>query len=346
VKYRDLNRQLEPRGLFFPVDPGGDATLGGMLANNAAGPKALKYGATKDNALAIEVALCDGRVIRCGSRSIKQSSGYDLLHLFVGSEGTLGVITQVTIKLAPLPRCVSAAVASFGSVVDAIQCVIALKRSGLDIAALEFMDAGQVRMINQVEGMTLDARPTLFMEFHAPNAQALEAELALAGMVCREQGAVSVRATADPAERQRLWFARHNAYTIATRVHAGERFLTTDAAVPISALAALIEFAQAELAQRSLAGYLLGHAGDGNVHVLLPYRDEAGYAAAQAFNDALVEKALNLGGTCTGEHGVGLGKVKFMRQEHGDALDVMLALRRLLDSNGVLNPGKVLPVEL
>lgn len=345
VKYRDLNRALQDLGLFFPVDPGGDATIGGMLANNAAGPKTVKYGASKDNVLWMQVALTDGRLIEVGSRSIKQSSGYDLLHLFVGSEGTLGVITQATLKLAPLPKHIGAAVASFDSVGSAIAAVAALKRSGLDIGALEFMDAGQMRMINVQTAMRLDERPTLFMEFHAPDPHALEACVEQAEDLCRSTGALTLQATVDPTERQRLWYARHNAYTIATRVHAGERFLTTDAAVPISALAELIAFIESELTQRQLTGYLLGHVGDGNVHVLLPYRDVAEYDEAQQLNEAIVLRALELGGTATGEHGVGLGKVKFMRREHGPALDVMLGIKRLLDPNGILNPGKVLPGE-
>jgi D-lactate dehydrogenase (cytochrome) len=345
VKYRDLNRHLEPYGLFFPPDPGGDATIGGMLANNAAGAKTVKYGASKDNILRLQVALADGRLIEVGSRSIKQSSGYDLLHLFVGSEGTLGVITEATVKLTPLPHLMSAVVASFETVEAAVKTVVAIRKSGLDPAALEFIDADTAKMLNRSEGVELAEQPTLFMEFHAAHETALSLGLELVRKLCESAGLVTFRATLDPAERQRLWYARHNAFTITVKNHPGQRFLVLDVAVPISAYPAIVAQVQHSLKKYHLPGYMLGHAGDGNMHVLLPYADADSYERANAFNEELVTRALELGGTTTGEHGVGLGKMRYMEQEHGPALEVMYSLKQTLDPNNILNPGKIFPAQ-
>jgi D-lactate dehydrogenase (cytochrome) len=346
LKYRDLNRHLEPLNLFFPPDPGGDATIGGMLANNAAGAKAVKYGACKDNVLRLQVALADGRLIEVGSRSIKQSSGYDLLHLFVGSEGTLGVITEATVKLTPIPNLMSAVVASFETVQAAVQSVVAIRRSGLDPAALEFIDAATAKMLNQAENThLLDERPNLFMEFHAAHETALTLGLELVREICQAAGLVSFRATTDPAERRRLWYARHNAYTIAVKAHSGQRFLVLDTAVPISAYPAIVTQVEQSLKRHNVVGYMLGHAGDGNMHVLIPYADLETYRRGLAFNEDLVIRALELGGTATGEHGVGLGKIQYMQREHGPALDIMRSLKQTLDPNNILNPGKIFPKE-
>lgn len=343
IKYRELNRRLEPYGLFFPPDPGGDATIGGMLANNAAGAKTVKYGASKDNVLRLQVALADGRLIEVGSRSIKQSSGYDLLHLFVGSEGTLGVITEATVKLTPLPKYTSAVVASFETVDAAVKSVVAIRKSGLDPAALEFIDADTAAMLNQAEGVDLAEHPTLFMEFHATDKIALSLGLGLVRELCAAAGLVTFRATVDSAERQRLWYARHNAFTITVNNHPGQQFLVLDTAVPISAYPAIVAQVQHSLKKHRLVGYMLGHAGDGNMHVLLPYTDSDSYERAIAFNEELVLRALELGGTATGEHGVGLGKTRYMPQEHGPALEVMRSLKQTLDPNNILNPGKIFP---
>ncbi len=345
IGYKDLNELLAREGLFYPPDPGANASIGGMIANNAAGIRTVKYGATKDNVLRLQVVLADGSLIEVGSRSIKQSCGYDLLHLIVGSEGTLGVVTEATLKLAPLPLAVSAALAHFPSVDMAVEAVVAIRGSGLDPAALEFMDAHHIEMINASDGLKLEEKPTLFMEFHSANATALAVGLAALEEICDELGATGFRATADPTERRQLWQVRHHSYEIMVRSHPGMDFLIMDVAVPISAYPQLIATAQQSIAARDAEGYFLGHAGDGNIHVELPYPqgDQAAYHEALAINDEIIAAALALGGTATGEHGVGLGKIHWMEREHGEALPVMRAIKDTLDPHGILNPGKIFP---
>lgn len=341
IGYKDLNEALARHGLFFPPDPGANAAVGGMLANNAAGIRTVKYGACKDNVLSLQVALPDGRLIRCGSRSVKQASGYDLLHLFVGSEGTLGVITEATLKLAPVPEHLSAVVAGFPTVESAVEAVVAVRGSGLEPAALEFIDANHARMMSHEEGVDLGEQPTLFMEFHAAHRPSLQEGLDLVREICRDLGASSFRATADPEERQQLWKARHHAYETAQRNHPGEEFVILDVAVPLSHYPALVAHVRDVLEERDRMGYMIGHAGDGNLHVLLPFDADASYDEAMVVNEAIVLKALELEGTATGEHGVGLGKVDFMAREHGAALEVMRSVKRLLDPRGIMNPGKI-----
>jgi D-lactate dehydrogenase (cytochrome) len=341
LPYKDLNRQLAPLGLFFAPDPGANATIGGMLANNAAGIRTVKYGASKDNVLRLQVALADGRLIQVGSRSVKQASGYDLLHLFVGSEGTLGVITEATLKLWPIPELMSAVVASFETVAAAVETVVLVRGSGLEPAALEFIDATHARLLSQAEGVDLGDQPALFMEFHAAHQATLQMGLDTVQEICRSMGAVRFRATTDPTERRRLWHARHAAYEIALRAHPQQKFMILDVAVPISAFPAMVAHIEATLDAHALTGYMVGHAGDGNLHVLLPFGDEASYRVATAVNEAVVLQAIELGGTATGEHGVGFGKARFMTREHGPALDVMRVIKQTLDPNGILNPGKI-----
>lgn len=345
VPYKDLNKALAPYGLFFPPDPGANATIGGMLANNAAGIRTVRYGASKDNTLRMEVALADGRLIQVGSRSVKQSSGYDLLHLFIGSEGTLGVITEATLKLTPVPALMSAVVASFATVAAAVETVVAVRGSGVGIAALELIDETHARMLSQEPGVELGEQPTLFMELHASHTATLIAEMEMVQDICEEFGAISFRATTDNAERMRLWHARHAAFEIAVRNHPGQRWVVMDVAVPISVYPPLVAYTQATLAELGVIGYLIGHAGDGNLHLLIPFAGEAEYAQAMQANEAIVYKAIELGGTATGEHGVGIGKAKFMPHEHGPALDVMRSIKQTLDPNGILNPGKIFPVD-
>lgn len=344
IGHKDLNAQLARYGLFFPPDPGANATIGGMLANNAAGIRTVKYGASKDNVLKMQVALADGRLITVGSRSIKQASGYDLLHLFVGSEGTLGVITEATVKLVPVPTLMSAVVASFPSIQAAVETVVAVRGSGLDVAALEFVDPRQCLILRDHAGVEyLEEKPTLFMEFHAAHQESLEFGLQEVRQICDEMGATSFRATTDNAERTKLWTARHHAFETLVRAHPGRTFLIDDVAVPISMYPELIGFIENITTRYGLLWYMKGHAGDGNIHVELPYADDAELEQVLAINDRIVEKAIELGGTATGEHGVGIGKAKYMEREHGAALDVMWTLKRTLDPNGILNPGKVFP---
>lgn len=343
IGHKDLNAELARHGLFFAPDPGANATVGGMLANNAAGIRTVKYGASKDNVLRMQVALADGRLIEVGSRSVKQASGYDLLHLFVGSEGTLGVITEATLKLVPVPTYMSALVAAFPDVELAVEAVVAVRGSGLDPAALELVDSAHCRMLRETEGVDLTDNPTLFMEFHAANEATLAMGLEMAREICEELGALHLRATTDTAERKRLWHARHHSYEIMVRSHPDYEFFIMDVAVPISAYPALIGYVEALKAETNTTAYMIGHAGDGNIHVEFPYGNQAEYANAMRLNDLIVLKALDLGGTATGEHGVGIGKARYMEREHGQALDVMRSIKAVLDPNGILNPGKIFP---
>lgn len=343
IGHKDLNAELARYGLFFPPDPGANATVGGMLANNAAGIRTVKYGASKDNVLQMQVALADGRLMKVGSRSVKQASGYDLLHLIVGSEGTLGVITEATLKLVPVPTHMSAVVAAFPTVEAAIETVVAVRGSGLDPAALEFVDAAHAVMLSESDGVNLTPHPTLFMEFHSAHADTLQYGLDTVREICEELGALNFHATTDTAERKRLWHARHHSYEIMVRQHPDKRFFIMDVAVPISAYPALIDYVETLKAERGMTAYLIGHAGDGNIHVEFPYANPAEYDAAMRANADIVIKALSLGGTATGEHGVGIGKAAYMEREHGAGLDVMRAIKQTLDPNGILNPGKIFP---
>lgn len=343
IGYKDMNERLGRYGLFFPPDPGANASVGGMLANNAAGIRTVKYGATRDNVLRVQVALADGRLIEAGCRSVKQSSGYDLLHLFVGSEGTLGVITEATLKLYPIPEYSSAALATFMDTFAAVEAVVAIRGSGLEPSALEYIGRENSRLLSTVEGVDLGEHITLLMEFHSAHRQTLEEGLALLQELCESMGAIQFRASADPEERNKIWRARHESLEILKRHHPHERFMAVDVAVPISAYPALVLHIEEILRQYALPGYLIGHAGDGNMHMGIPYHDEDSFTVAKAINQSVVEKAIELDGTSTGEHGVGFGKIKYMEQEHGPALNVMRSIKQVLDPNGILNPGKVLP---
>ncbi len=343
IGHKDLNAELTRYGLFFAPDPGANATIGGMLANNAAGIRTVKYGASKDNVLRMEVALADGRLIQVGSRSVKQSSGYDLLHLFVGSEGTLGVITEATLKLVPIPAYMSAVVAAFPTVEAAVEAVVAVRGSGLDPAALELIDATHTKMLRETEGVDLEDYPTLFMEFHAAQEASLDTGLAMVREICADLNAVSVRTTTDTAERRKLWHARHASYEIMVRSAPDHHFFIMDVAVPISAYPELIAYVEQLKREHGVTAYMIGHAGDGNIHVEFPYKDDAEFQHALKLDKLIVIKALDLGGTATGEHGVGIGKAMFMEREHGGALDVMRSIKQTLDPTGILNPGKIFP---
>ena len=339
--YKDLNKKLARYGLFFAPDPGANASIGGMLANNAAGSRTVKYGAAKDNVLAMEVALADGRLIRVGSRSIKQASGYDLLHLFIGSEGTLGVITSATLKLAPMPAVMSSVLAAFPSVETAVAAVIEIRSSGLDVAALEFIDAKTAALVTQDGQADWGATPILLMEIHATHTETARLDLNLIQDICADLGAASFQATTDAAQRKQMWQARHHLFETKVRLFPGFRWQLMDIAVPISAYPELIAHVEQSFQAYNLEGFMIGHAGDGNLHVEFPYRDEETRRRALLANETIVEKAIELDGTCTGEHGVGIGKAKFMEREHGTAVDVMRSLKQTLDPNGILNPGKI-----
>ena len=341
IGYKDLNNRLSRYGLFFPPDPGANATIGGMIANNAAGIRTVKYGATRDNVLSLQVVLADGRILRLGSRSVKQSSGYDLAHLITGSEGTLALVTEATLKLAPIAQHKIAVQAVFESVADAVDAVVAVRGSGLDPVALEFIDSDMAAMMNSSPNVALVESPQLFMEFHAAHEATLEQTMRFIRELCQDLGATQVHASADNKERLALWYARHHVFESFQHLHPGQRAYLNDVAVPISAFPDLIAFIDELRLETGLPAYLLGHAGDGNIHIIFPFDNEAEYRIAEEMNARVVEKAIELGGTATGEHGVGMGKVAFMAAEHGEAFALMRQIKDLLDPNGILNPGKI-----
>jgi D-lactate dehydrogenase (cytochrome) len=344
VTRKQLNEELRPEGLFFPIDPGADATLGGMVATRASGTNAVRYGTMRENVLSLEVVLADGRVLRTARRARKSSAGYDLTRLFVGSEGTLGVITEVSLRVHGLPEATSAAVVAFPSIVAAVDAVIETIQSGVPVARIELLDALQIRAVNAYSKLDCAEAPTLFLEFHGtPAGVAEQAEAVRA--IAADHGGGAFRWASELEERNRLWQARHQAYYAALALRPGAKGWPTDVCVPISRLAECIRETHDDLAKSFLQAPMVGHVGDGNFHVLLlvdPERAEE-LAEARRLNDRLIERALRLDGTCTGEHGVGLGKRAYLRAEHGDdAVDVMWAIKRALDPHNLMNPGKVL----
>jgi D-lactate dehydrogenase (cytochrome) len=343
VFYQDMNKVLARHGLFFPPDPGANASIGGMIANNAAGTRTVKYGATRDNVLALQVVLADGTVIHTGSRAVKQSAGYDLTHLFTGSEGTLGLITEATLKLAPLPEHFSAITAAFPTVKDAADAVFGIIGAGLNPAALELLDEPTIRLLKEEADFDIPSAPNLFMEFHGATEAALREELKLAEEICRDCACSQFQAGLGRDAHNKLWEVRHHTFEIMVRHHPGQQFLVTDVAVPISRYPELVAFAADAMDRLGLPGGLVGHAGDGNLHTVNFFdENEEDRARVAQLNDELVSKALSLGGTCTGEHGVGIGKRKYMVREHGEAaVELMRQIKVLLDPNGILNPGKV-----
>jgi len=347
VLYTDLNAELNRlrTGLFFPPDPGASASLGGMVANNASGIRTVRYGPTSRYVKRLEVALADGRRIEVGTLAHKSSSGYDLAGLFVGSEGTLGVFTRITLELAPLPPEVMTALAAFPDAGSATRAVTAVMASGLGPAACEFLDELTVRAVDAAGGLGLPPHPLLFLEFHGSSRAGLAADVALVEEVCRGEGALTFDAGVGPDERARLWDARHRAYRTIREAHPGWGILIVDAAVPRSRYPELAARAREAVDRRGLTGYIFGHAGDGNLHCLIlgPLEDAPVWETIQEANQEIVEAALTLGGTATGEHGVGLGKRKFLVREHGAGVDLMRQLKQSLDPKGILNPGKVLP---
>jgi D-lactate dehydrogenase (cytochrome) len=348
ILYKDMNEILARSGLFFAPDPGANASIGGMVANNAAGIRTVKYGATRDNVLALEVVLASGEVIRTGSRSVKQSAGYDLTHLITGSEGTLGLVTEATLKLAPLPEHFSAVIAAFPTVEAAAQAVFEIIGGGLGPSALELLDGATVAILAETGDFDMLAVPNLFMEFTGASPAALEEILALAQEICDGLGCLRFTSGMGREARNRLWSARHHLFETLVRHFVGCTWLLTDSAVPISAYPQLVAYGSAEAAALGLDVGFIGHAGDGNLHttIFFPPDDPAVRQRAEIYNDRLTREAISLGGTCTGEHGVGRGKAKYLELEFGaGAVAVMRGIKNLLDPNGILNPGKVLPGE-
>ncbi|WP_018110516.1 FAD-binding oxidoreductase [Thermus igniterrae] len=336
-----LNEALKGTGLFFPVDPGADASLGGMAATNASGTTTVRYGGMRANILALQVVLANGEVLELGRPVRKTSAGYDLKDLFIGSEGTLGVITRLTLRLHPLPEHVHTLRVFFPGVEEAAEASFRVMASGLPVARLELLDEFALKALNRHLGTGFPERPALFLEFHSSTREALEAESALALALVEEAGALEVEAAKTEEERRRQWEARHQAYWATVHLFPGHQFVITDVAVPLSHLPEMVRYAQGLLKEMGLFGTLVGHVGDGNFHTLVPVLPE-NYPRGEAYAERLVQKALELGGTCTAEHGVGLRKKPYLPLEHGATLEWMRRIKALLDPEGLLNPGKVL----
>jgi len=345
IVYDELNKKLAHYGLFFPPAPGSSdvATIGGMVANNSSGMHAVKYGATKDYVLQLEVVLPSGEIVRMGRPVIKSSSGYDLCRLIVGSEGTLGVVTEITLRLRIRPEAM-AAVAVFPSMQSAAEAIYAINRYGPTPAALELMDPTIVRIVNQWTGSTLAEAPTLVMEFHGLPA-GIEQEVELIEETCRDAGCTSFEKGLTPPERERLWHARKQAHEAVKQLNVDCRAEIGDIVVPISRYTEAVAQAYALAQELGVRIATFGHAGDGNLHVemLSDKLDPRAQELAHTFNRRLVNWALSVGGTCTGEHGVGIGKREFMPTEHGASLEVMRKIKQMLDPNGIMNPGKMFP---
>jgi len=343
VTRKQLNEAVKSTGLFFPIDPGADATLGGMSATRASGTNAVRYGTMRENVLALEVVTASGEIIRTGTRAKKSSAGYDLTRLMVGSEGTLGVITEVTVKLYPLPEAISAAVCSFPSIEAAVHTTIQIIQMGIPIARVELIDANTVRMVNAHSKLTLREEPQLLMEFHGSPASVKE-QAETVQEIATELGGNAFEWATTPEARTRLWTARHNAYFAAIQSKPGCRAISTDTCVPISRLADCLLDSVAEADASGLPYFLVGHVGDGNFHFgyLLDPDSPSERATAEQLNHALVARALRLEGTCSGEHGVGLHKMDFLLTEAGSgAVAMMRTIKQALDPHNIMNPGKI-----
>jgi D-lactate dehydrogenase (cytochrome) len=344
VTRSQLEAAAGPHGLWFPVDPGADATLGGMAATNASGTTTVRYGGMRAHVLALEVVLADGRVVRTGSRAVKTSAGYNLTNLFIGSEGTLGVITELTLRLHPIPDHIVVARAAFPSVEAACRTAAAIIGSGVLVTRCELLDATTIAALNAFSGTDFPVSPYLFVEFGGTEA-GVAGDLAATRELAEDEGAAAFESESDPTARAKMWSARHNALMASLALAPGSKAMTTDVAVPVSELPAAIEHARRALDETDLRGGIVGHVGDGNFHVafLLDPSDEASIARAEALNARVVEDALARGGTCTGEHGIGFGKLGYLEREHGDLVPLFRGIKQLLDPNGILNPGKVVP---
>ena len=343
VLRKELNRQTGKHGLFFPPDPGADATIGGMIANNASGVQTVKYGATKDYVMRLTVVLPRGQVIHTGCKAPKSSAGYDLTRLFVGSEGTIGVVTEATLRLTGIPSHYLAATIRFPDLEKASSAVALMIGSGLGPAALELLPPGLIGLMNREKNLGLAEVPSLFCEFHAISANALQETAQLAKDLCEECGATGFQYATAEADRKDLWRARHEAWETIHRAHPKQETLIVDAAVPISRYPEMVVFAQQAVDAHQAIGYVFGHAGDGNLHVVMAGdpANRTEWGKLEAINQAIVEKAIQVGGTCTGEHGVGIGKRKFMQMEHGASFELMRQIKNLIDPKGLMNPGKI-----
>jgi D-lactate dehydrogenase (cytochrome) len=338
-----LERALRDSGLTFFIDPGTDCTIGGMTATRASGTTAVRYGTMRENVLTLTVVLADGRVIHTGTRARKSSAGYDLTRLFVGSEGTLGVITEIGLRLHPLPEAVSAAVCAFETIEGAVAAVISTIQLGVSVARIELLDEMMIDAINRYSKTEYAVAPTIFFEFHGDNDRHVSEQAATVQSIAEEHGGSGFQWATRPEDREKLWQARHDALWAAKARRPGCKAMTTDVCVPISRLADCIVDSKIDHAAASFPTALVGHVGDGNFHMvyMLDPANESELTEAAGLSDRMVKRALKMGGTCTGEHGVGYGKMKYLESEHGPALDVMRTLKRALDPDNRMNPGKI-----
>lgn len=345
VTRKQLNEHLRDTGLFFPIDPGADASLGGMAATRASGTNAVRYGTMRENVLGLTVVMADGRVVKTGGRARKSAAGYDLTRLFVGSEGTLGVITEVTLRLHGIPEAMSAAICQFPSIKAAVDSVIAIIQMQIPVARVELLDEVQMGACVAFSKLPYTAAPTLLLEFHG-TTRGVEEQAETVAAIAGDNGGSDFQWATKPEDRTRLWQARHDALYASLALRPGAKAMATDVCVPISRLADCITETQDDLKRSGLLAAIVGHVGDGNFHlaILIDPDDAEEVGRAHALHERMVLRALSMGGTCTGEHGIGYGKIGFLEAEHGEAVAVMRAVKQALDPAGIMNPGKVLTV--
>ena len=344
---KELEAHLAQFGLMFAPDPGANASIGGMIGNNAAGIRTVKYGATRDNVLALELVLANGDIVRTGSRSIKQSAGYDLRHLVIGSEGTLALVTEATLKLVPIPEHFSTATVAFSSVEEAAAAVFGIIGSGLEPAALEILHPDNIAWMNEEAGLDMVVAHSLMMEFSGASELAVKEAIDMAQEICEESGSLGFSGGIGRDARKTMWELRHSLREWSVRTFPGEHWVITDVAVPISSFPKLVSYCQEKINEFGFDARIVGHAGDGNMHagIHFPPDDAAAKARAIELGHVMVERAIELGGTCTGEHGIGIGKQKYLIKEYGEtALEMMRVIKQSLDPNHILNPGKVIPI--
>jgi D-lactate dehydrogenase (cytochrome) len=342
VTRRQLNDYLHDTGLFFPIDPGADASIGGMAATRASGTNAVRYGTMRDNVISLEAVMADGSLIRTGKRARKSAAGYDLTRLLVGSEGTLGMITEITLKVYPIPEAISSAVCTFETMEGAVDSVIQIIQYGIPIARVELLDQLTMKSINMYSSTDFDELPTLFLEFHGSESGVKE-QAELAQEIAQENGGSNFNWSSNTEERNKLWRARHDVAYAGKLLHPKGQIWSTDVCVPISRLADCINQTRADIDETGLLAPIVGHVGDGNFHLLLlvDHDEPEEVAKAAALHQRMVRRALEMEGTCTGEHGIGLGKMEFLREEHGNAVDSMKLVKQALDPNNLFNPGKI-----
>jgi D-lactate dehydrogenase (cytochrome) len=342
VTRRQLNDYLHDTGLFFPIDPGADASIGGMAATRASGTNAVRYGTMRDNVISLEAVMADGSLIRTGKRARKSAAGYDLTRLLVGSEGTLGMITEITLKVYPIPEAISSAVCTFETMEGAVDSVIQIIQYGIPIARVELLDQLTMKSINMYSNTDFDELPTLFLEFHGSESGVKE-QAELAQEIAQENGGSNFNWSSNTEERNKMWRARHDVAYAGKLLHPKGKIWSTDVCVPISRLADCINQTRADIDETGLLAPIVGHVGDGNFHLLLlvDHDEPDEVAKAAALHQRMVRRALKMEGTCTGEHGIGLGKIEFLKEEHGNAVDSMKLVKQALDPNNLFNPGKI-----